>query len=180
MLYAKGTFSGRYNTQGEYWRGKIVTAHEFAVPKTGNGRFHEAMAKLIARNDSLMALPKMLNRFVAAALLEIEPGIEVDVFGGESSGMMGGGEGTRGEITQLKAHMLDKFGEVVPSVHIGHARHIGRVAAQATAQGLEPIIMPDYPDGFDPKSVQPHVRDALRWNLHEIIGVPYLHITGQF
>lgn len=179
-LYAKGTFSGQYELVGNVDEGQIVAAHEFAVPSVGNGIFHEQMAEYIARDDQLMALPKKLNRFVAAALLELEPGIEISLFDGKSSGMAGGGEGTRGEIWQLKEHMKQEFGEPVPSVHIGHARHIGRIAAQARIQGLQPITLPGYPDGFDPESVQLHTRSALKWNLHEIIGVPYLHLTHKF
>jgi hypothetical protein len=178
--YAKGTFFGNYELVGAVDDARIVTAHEFAVPRTGNGVFHEKMAEYIARDVRLMALPKKLNHFVAAALIELEPGIQVDIFDGISTDMVGNGEGTQGEVTQLKAHMLTEFGQVVPSVHIGHARHIGRVVAQSRVQGLEPITLEGYPDGFDPESIQGHVHGPWIWGLHELIGVPYLHVAGKF
>lgn len=182
-LYAKGTFTGNYETRGDLERASIVAAHEFAVPIRGNGRAHEAMARIIAGSDRLMRLPKMLSQNVAAALIELEPGIEItedDILGGESSGMMGGGVGTRGEIAQLKARMIREFGSVVPSVHLGHAQHIGRIGLQAAAQGLDTIILPGYPDGFDDNTTQPQCRSGLVWAAHELVGVPYLHLTGKF
>lgn len=180
FLYGKGTFNGLYPLMGDMENAKLVVAHEFAVRHVGNGRFHEAMAQLIADDERLMFLPKKLNRFVANALFERRPELNVEVFTGESSGSMGGGEGTKGEISQTKQFMLDTFGEIVPSVHIGHARHIGRIIMQAQAQGLQPITIAGYPDGFDPTSDQLHTRNALVWGAHELIGVPVLHMTRQF
>ena len=179
-LYPIGTFSGRYCARGQKSEGRVVTAHEFGVPKEGNGDVHKKMALFIAGDAYLMSLPKILSSYVAKELLELRPKTVIATFDGDSTNMFGQGEGTRGELIQLKRYMFNKFGEILPSIHIGHARHIGRVAVQAAHHGLSPIILPGYPDGFDPGSIQLQTRYSALWNMREAIGVPYLHLSGKF
>lgn len=180
MLYARGTFSGNPEVQGNLQEARMVVVHEFSTPEIGRGAAHVALAHMIVDNEMLRTLPIISNAYTAAELADIAPELEdVKVFSGVSTSFIGVGAGTRGEITQTKQYMLERFGMVVPSVHLGHNQHVGRVAQQARAQQLSPIIIAGNPGGFQ-KNPQGHTSGPIRFALHELFGVPWLHISRKF
>jgi hypothetical protein len=178
-IYAPGSFSGNYVSQGDPSDADCVIGHEFAFRKNGFGRVNEQLADFIAKRYVRTDLPLFLNRNIAGALNEIEPDVEpAAVFTGESSNLTAThGEGTWGELRQAKA-LMDANSLERP-ILVAQAYHVGRVALQAIKQGIEPIVPEGLPSDFDPESEQIWPRNQLLWGVHELLGVPVLHKRNQ-
>jgi hypothetical protein len=180
-LYAKGSFTGNYEPFGQRERAGCLVADEYAthVPLKEYGIVNIALAQFIAQ-ESLTDLPLMLNRNIAGALSEIDPGINPTlIFEGESTNTTASkGQGTYGELLQAKEYM-DANGLEVPII-VAQAYHVGRVALQAKHVGIKDfVILPGLPKIFDPESDQRWTRNRGFWSLRELVGVPVLKHRDQ-
>jgi hypothetical protein len=176
-IYARGSFTGNYEPQGNIAEADCVIGNEFAFRTNGFGSVNEQLARVIA--DHYIDLPLLINRNIAGALKELKPNREPEeIFTGDSVNFMSDeGEGTWGELLQAKKYMNQR--ELQKPILIAQAYHVGRVALQAKKLGINPVIPEGLPTAFDPESVQRWTHNKFLWAIREAPGVLVLKHKGQ-
>ena len=179
-IWAKGSFSGRYEPRGEPGEADSIALIEFAVPQSPEsiGAIHktevEVLRALFRARSELSGAPIFANRFSAAYMATTIPELPVQIFQvAASSSFAAENTGTWGELQQVY-----EAGYRHPLL-IGQAFHIGRVAMQAEKMGLDPIVPPGLPREFDAHSSQPFTRHWLTWVVGEFVGAPVLRRAGH-
>ena len=176
-LYARGSFTGNYQPQGNESEADCVIGNEFAFRRDGFGNVNELLAEVVAERYSRLSL--MLNRNIAGALEIIDSKIEPAlIFSGESTNLTATkGKGAWGELEQARDYM-DEHGLERPII-VAQAYHVGRVALQAKRLGLNVIIPEGLPRVFDPESMQLWSKGPIRMAIREAIGAPVLRHRGH-
>ncbi len=185
-LYAAGTFTGKYQPTAEWATPDIVSLHEFGVLLGGRpGRVMYALARVAVamRDGSGNSLPIVGTPVAQAAVEAVSDGkfsiAAEHLVDRNSTDFSGRGTGTRGELQKLR-EVMDAEGKRLP-VLVGQAHHIGRIALQAEEALIgDYMVSPDLPTDFEPGSAQPWTRGLASWAMREFVGVPMLHLTGQF
>jgi hypothetical protein len=175
-LYLPGTRYGNYPPQGDVAEADFVCGFQFGWRKIGNGIANIRSAEFIVAN--YLDLPMIVDQYIGKSIEELVPGKKPDaIFSGNPTSLLGGGEGTKGEIAQAKQFMAER--DLNSPLFVGQRFHIGRVAVQAEKQGLTPIIPEDLSGDFDPESEQPWTRNEKLWQIYEPIAEFILRRTGQ-
>jgi hypothetical protein len=170
-MYAKGSFTGNYETIGRTQDADCVIGHAFGIRDDDPGLSNRALADYIEQR--LTWLPHIVNRDIAR-VMDFEPDFELEV---DPSSTSGGGLGTWEELRQAKKYMLEHGLE--RPILVAHSYHIGRVATQAYRSGLMPIVPPELPGVFDAESNQWWTRNRGLWTVRELAGVAVLKIIHQ-
>ncbi len=166
-IYAKGSFSGRYEPRGDIASADVVIGHSFGIGEDDQpGASNIALADFI--NEHYAHLPVLAHKSIAVAL-DVEPAALLD---GEITNMRGKGLGTRGELLQARDYM--KREGLRNALLVGQAFHIGRVAWQACMLNMDVIIPEDLPTIFDPESQQRWTRNRVSWRFREALAAPVL------
>jgi len=176
-LYAPGSFSGRYEPQGDPGAADCVLVCEFGVGKNDTpGAVNEALVDFSLREFG--DLPMIMTARLRGFAEQCDPSCLVaETVTGESSNAIGQGVGTSGELRVAKAFMEHNY--LANLAVVGQAFHIGRTARQAGRIGLDVIIPPHLPAIFDHDSEQWWTRGPARWALRESLATPMLRHKGQ-
>jgi len=169
LLYAGLT--GRYKPVGDIAHADCVASDAFGYriePELGQSNLE--IAKFIAANPILRALPKFLRFEVARAYEQVDHDYCHTVVAVGKPG-----DNTRDIVLKIINEMWDR-GFDRPAI-VDHSHHVSRIAACFKHEGYDPIVPPGLDAiPWDPQSVQPWTRSPLRWAKREILTVPYFKV----
>lgn len=164
---------GHYEARGHVEDADVLVGHSFGT-LTGKGSVNRRLAECIL--ECAGRRPIVVDKNLADAFPSDADQIDL-IVGGPVSDALGGGVGTWGTLLEAGKFMNDN--ELLRPLMVAQACHIGRVAMQAFKQGMDPIIPPDLPAGFDPESEQRWTRSKSLWVPREVIGSFVLRSQGK-
>jgi hypothetical protein len=177
-LYPAGMSSGNYEVAGDPGLADIILINEWGpcepgpgLEKPDPGKVNLRLAEMALALQRDRMCPIVGTATVQEALSQVA-GMPMPVdflVGGQSSGILGGGTGTAGEVHALKVAM-NESSRAYPAF-FANAHHVGRVTLHARRQGITRYaVPPELPNMFRPESRQPMIRTKGIWVAREIIG----------
>jgi hypothetical protein len=178
MLYAKGSFTGSYESSSaeNIKKARYVIGNEYGAPADKTiGVANEAIAAYIITH--FPDLPVCASTSVAQALMKRNPKVKlIGTFTGTSANTSASNGGTWKELELAKGFAGRDWKY---PVIVAQAYHVGRVVKQARRAGMHPAVPGDLPRIFDVSSTQWWCHNALFWALREIPGAIILRYRGE-
>lgn len=167
-----GAITGEYPVTGTPEEASLVLAHAYGTA-TYPGSVNSQIADLASRYSTELRVPFVAEHDVTDALYE---GKKPDyIIGGSASNTFGKGGGSFGAIAEAADYIAERR-LYSDALIIGHARHVGRVAVQAQIFGINPILVPGMPRGFDTDSEQWWTRSPKLWLARELPFIFYVSL----
>ena len=164
---------GSYEAIGDPTAADVVIGHSFGTV-TSEGSANRALAGFILAHSK--GRPVVVDRTLANAF----PGgsQHVDhIVEGPVTNVRGQGVGTWGTLVEAKQFMDDE--ELSLALMVAQSHHIGRVIMQAEKLGIDSIVPPGLPSGFDLGSRQWWTKSKALWVPYEVLGSFVLRKQGK-
>jgi hypothetical protein len=175
-----GTINARHEVIGDSGLVEVRAGLEFShrSNRFPVGSPNLAIAARMAEDQQLIELPIIASQTVADGLRQVTPGIQVTkVFDGPSAKGLQENTGTYGELEQLKRFM---FAHDYRSVALySSAYNIGNIIRQSGLLGLDIVVPPNMPRGFDRHSDQLWTQNWFFWTALAVPRIRSLRRSGH-